>query len=727
MKFLIVIIWIIISFLYYTFSQSISFQSLDGPNGGNVGDIALSSRGDIFVSVYYNAGANGVYMSTDNGISWDRMPTDNFSWWIDFFGLGINSEDHLFLGTNGAGIYRSTDYGLSWSSINNGFTSSEGWVFAFDNNANTYVGDGDHAGLYKSTNNGDSWTFLKRLQTLSLTIDCSNSVYVGTWDSLYKSTDYGLTWTTLSNGLPSAPVSSILIKNCTEIFLGTGYLWNGHGVYYSDNGGDSWIQRGLNDQVVYSLVMDTSGIIFAGTMKNGVYRSSDNGKTWELLNNGLINKNIYRLKINHQNVLIAASETDGGIFRSTDLGNTWQNVGLPIGTVKTALISSDNKLFVSTYGGMQKFNNDDSWTNLGPPLLSDIVIDEENILYAGTYRNGIFKSTNFGTSWDSTTSYGGTEYVLLCMAKNSDGSILVGTNDYIKRTTDKGTSWQTISNGLGFWISSLSITPEGIIYAASNNKLFKSNSIDSMFLQIRDSVETDYKYSVLASGVNGNVYYVQEGNNAGVYHSTNYGDNWLKISDSSACSISAFGDFICIGLSSFGILLSSDQGKNWEKVTAGLSLNGNVNYSFFDSSGYLYCSVSNGGLYKTISPLTSINDIQNLKVFNWNLFQNYPNPFNPSTKIRFTIPTSPLNPSPYQGEGNRERLVTLKVYDVLGNLIATLVDEYKPAGSYEVEFQSSVGSRQLASGIYYYQLRVGAPESSSVQDFVQTKKMILLK
>ena len=61
----------------------------------------------------------------------------------------------------------------------------------------------------------------------------------------------------------------------------------------------------------------------------------------------------------------------------------------------------------------------------------------------------------------------------------------------------------------------------------------------------------------------------------------------------------------------------------------------------------------------------------------------------------------------------------LKVYDVLGNEVATLVDEHKPAGSYEVEFQSTVSSLQLASGVYYYQIRAG--------EFLQTKKMILIR
>lgn len=97
------------------------------------------------------------------------------------------------------------------------------------------------------------------------------------------------------------------------------------------------------------------------------------------------------------------------------------------------------------------------------------------------------------------------------------------------------------------------------------------------------------------------------------------------------------------------------------------------------------------------------------------LYQNYPNPFNPSTKIKFTIPTSPLNPSPYQGEGHRERLVTLKVYDVIGKEVTTLVNEEKSAGEYEVEF-SGYG---LTSGIYIYQLTAGSYSAS--------KKMTLLK
>jgi aminopeptidase N len=97
----------------------------------------------------------------------------------------------------------------------------------------------------------------------------------------------------------------------------------------------------------------------------------------------------------------------------------------------------------------------------------------------------------------------------------------------------------------------------------------------------------------------------------------------------------------------------------------------------------------------------------------FNLSQNYPNPFNPSTEIRYQLPLSSD--------------VVLKVFDLLGNEIATLVDEYKPAGTYEAEFNTSFINHIPSSGVYFYQLRAVDPSTSSGQAFVETKKMLLLK
>lgn len=105
--------------------------------------------------------------------------------------------------------------------------------------------------------------------------------------------------------------------------------------------------------------------------------------------------------------------------------------------------------------------------------------------------------------------------------------------------------------------------------------------------------------------------------------------------------------------------------------------------------------------------VSGVEDENNL-VCNFSLEQNYPNPFNPSTTISWQLPFSSHQ--------------TLKVYDVLGKEVATLVDEYKPAGTYEVEFNGQTGSsanKELPSGVYFYRLQAGS--------FIDTKKMILLR
>ncbi len=118
--------------------------------------------------------------------------------------------------------------------------------------------------------------------------------------------------------------------------------------------------------------------------------------------------------------------------------------------------------------------------------------------------------------------------------------------------------------------------------------------------------------------------------------------------------------------------------------------------------------VAPDGFYKFIVE-NSVTDVAQINLPNeFQLFQNYPNPFNPSTKIKFAIPS-------VETHNDASLLVTLKVYDLLGSEVITLVNEEKSAGEYEVEFNS----KQLTSGMYFYTLKAGS--------FVQTKKMVLLK
>ena len=115
---------------------------------------------------------------------------------------------------------------------------------------------------------------------------------------------------------------------------------------------------------------------------------------------------------------------------------------------------------------------------------------------------------------------------------------------------------------------------------------------------------------------------------------------------------------------------------------------------------------------KLTDPITDIYNAKHEIISNsYNLQQNYPNPFNPQTVISYSIPL--------------KSKVTLKIYDLLGNVIVTLVNKEQDNGNYKIDFSAKGGSAyggnaySLASGIYFYKLQAG--------EFVETKKMILLK
>jgi hypothetical protein len=151
----------------------------------------------------------------------------------------------------------------------------------------------------------------------------------------------------------------------------------------------------------------------------------------------------------------------------------------------------------------------------------------------------------------------------------------------------------------------------------------------------------------------------------------------------------------------------------WEKigfVNGSGNSNSPINYEFIDRGlktgtySYRLKQIDNDGSYD-YSKVIAIDYGMALK---YDLTQNYPNPFNPVTKISYALPSASM--------------VDLKVYNVLGQLIITLVNEEKPAGFYEVDFNAA----DLPSGVYIYRIQA-VPNGRQAGDYAETKKMILLK
>jgi predicted GH43/DUF377 family glycosyl hydrolase len=169
-------------------------------------------------------------------------------------------------------------------------------------------------------------------------------------------------------------------------------------------------------------------------------------------------------------------------------------------------------------------------------------------------------------------------------------------------------------------------------------------------------------------------------------------------------------DFIQIGYA------TSPNGIDWTKDTIALSPgdpgdwdDGAVALPFVmvdveDSLLKMWYGGTDGILFQTGYATTDLPtgvEEEEILLSQFALYQNYPNPFNPSTKINFNIPQASFT--------------SLKIYDVLGHEVATLVKEEKPAGDYEIEFNGNA----LTSGIYFYQIKAG--------NYIETKKMVLLK
>ncbi|MEE9450264.1 MAG: T9SS type A sorting domain-containing protein, partial [Ignavibacteriaceae bacterium] len=168
-----------------------------------------------------------------------------------------------------------------------------------------------------------------------------------------------------------------------------------------------------------------------------------------------------------------------------------------------------------------------------------------------------------------------------------------------------------------------------------------------------------------------------------------------------ALGVAANGDLVYVANGSNGLRII-DVSTPTSPVEVGFYDTGVVAWGVALSGSYAYVADQEDGIYIIQNDLlVGINEETSFSPGSFLLAQNYPNPFNPTTTINYQI--------------SEIGFVALKVFDVLGNEISTLVNEEKPAGSYEVDFDS----QGLSSGIYFYKLQAG--------NFVETKKMVFLK
>lgn len=346
-----------------------------------------------------------------------------------------------------------------------------------------------------------------------------------------------------------------------------------------------------------------------------------------------------------------------------------------------------------------------------PPYeITSVCFTSEDSGWASTIRSiglqdkcVILKTTNRGENWVIKSELISQDLFDIYFIDSNTGWT-VGSNGLIEKSADGGDNWISEQSGTNVNLRSISFIDYNTGWVTGDG---------GVIVHTTDGGEN---WEMQVSGTDKNLRSVQfvnqdigwtVGDSSTIIKTTDGGINWIDkgISDYSFTSV----DFID-GLTGWvagnsdnntsgAIYNTVDGGDNWilQATTKHLEaiqiLDDYSGWAVGDSSSIYH--TTNGGV-------SSFEEEESPVVLSeYKLSANYPNPFNPSTKIRWISPS-----------GSWQKII---IYDVLGNEVAVLVDDYKPAGTYEIEW-IAVG---FASGVYFYQLRAG--------DFIETKKMILMK
>jgi hypothetical protein len=393
---------------------------------------------------------------------------------------------------------------------------------------------------------------------------------------------------------------------------------------------------------------------------------------------------------------------------SATINAQWVQTNLGDGQSAYNLYTNGTEVYAATLNGVYKTTDTGNpWINIGltSRLVFDVITSGQYILAAteGT-GPGVFRTSDNGATW--LNAVGIENQSVRAFTKNSSYIFACTWGGGVFRSNDDGATWTNVG-----------LTNEGFrsIYAAGE-KIFAGGS--KVYSTIDNGASWVTRQLPWPAGDTWNFYYnnnVTYACDMGLYTSTDFGDSWhLKFGvtfDSVGTptdtkifkDIVAYQNKLIASIAFNSLAISDDGGETWTLFNDGFAFNDWTFVGLAIKEPYIWAlrDFMANAYMRPLTEVTSIVNETSNSVSDFVLFQNYPNPFNPSTRIRYQV--------------SGISLVTLKVYDVLGNEIATLVNEEKLAGKYEVQFNA----KGLASGLYLYKLSAG--------NYSETGKMILLK
>jgi len=680
----------------------------------------------------------GVLRSIDNGVNYYTIGLEGIRIVDMAMGAIVNGIRSIFA-VSGS-VYKSTDNGSTWTTVLTGTGSN--YAIKID-----VVEDGPNNAIVFLT--------------------CRNDYPPYLYNWLYRSLENGTNFQYYSN--PQLPVQAFHYthSNGTSIFAGIkSDLTSTNGIYRSDNGGSSWeiMNYGFNpispkghlDPTVPPPPVQK---IFSGNLPwdppISLYESSyidGNWEGWENisltgfpLDNGITSiQPIY-----NGGQYLFAGTYEAGIYKKFESGN-WEGIGVEYlfnvsRNVCLATNSTKRLLYGSDGCGLGYFDlpynagksNDWFQSNIyDHPIPWINEIRRFATFYYCATRTGAFISIDGGKNWTGRNS--GLLNTNINKLEIKGGLTFAATNGGVYKSENNGLIWVPSNSGIQDSIITSFALNSSYIFAGTKSKGVYTSSNNGGNWIITGL--TNKKINSLFTFGN----YIFAGTNSGVYSTTNNGNAWSmpSLTDTSIYSFTQSGSTIIAASKNTGIYTSSNNGLNWSSYNTGMTTSkvndilayGNVLYAatqdkglFKDSVGVWRATNKNSGIfsknitalevgdsskifigdnfgniyYGPLSSIVNINKENNIIPEKYELSQNYPNPFNPTTKINFLIP--------------KDCFASIKIYDILGKEVTTLVNQKLTPGIYSVDWNAS----QYPSGVYFYRLQSG--------DFVDVKKMLMIK
>jgi hypothetical protein len=338
-------------------------------------------------------------------------------------------------------------------------------------------------------------------------------------------------------------------------------------------------------------------------------------------------------------------------------------------------------------------------------------------LFAIDGKGDLFRSVNADSNWTKLSVKIGKHPVTAFIVDGTD--IYAGTDSGVYRSANNGTDWMSYSNELTpYPIRSLVAIPNlsggTNIIASTPRNIFLSTNHGENWTVVNTTAVYEYHGLVAGHNAKGEIYLFAITQSYDIVCSADNGATWTALnpldpySDRDVNCLAVHDTIMYAGTYDHGVFFTCNRGATWVQG-GGDGMWQRPVHALVVSGAYLFAGVAsdigpskNSVWRRPLSEmLTEVKDRNKQDPSVFSLDQNYPNPFNPSTMIGFHLAKSGL--------------VVLKVYDVLGRDIQTLVNERKAPGAYQVEWKTT----SVPTGVYFYRITSGA--------FTQTRRMVVQK